>query len=662
MIPIHYLKMKRLLALICCFVASWTAVCAQNVNPKPAIVPELTTWQGAVGRFNLTDGTCIVAADTRCKEVAETFSDDFNHLFGRRFSTAVGRAGQGDILLSLKKQPSLGKEGYQIRIGRRVELTAATVVGLYWGTRSLLQMALTSRGRMLPCGSATDKPRYAVRGMLFDVGRKYIPMDYLHKLVKVMAFYKMNTLQVHLNDDGAISYDNSNEQLRYTAFRLECSTYPELTARDGSYTKDEFRAFQKEAAKMGVNIVPEIDSPAHSAAFTHYNPRLGSKKYGWWFLDLLNPETYSFMDALWKEYLEGDDPVFSGPIVSIGTDEYAKTDTVVVEAFRRYTDHYIHLVESYGKTADLWGALTHFKGHTPVKSEGVIMNLWFNGYADPKEMLSQGFRGISIPDGLVYIVPRAGYYNDYLDCEKIYREWTPNVVGNVTFPADNDRILGGMFAVWNDKNGNGITVKDIHYRIMPALKTMAAKCWTAQAVTMPWEAFRDLCDTLPEAAGVNELARYGKPHSLVLQKKELTCGATLTLPEIGYDYTVEFTVNGAAEKPGTELFGSPSAVVYLADPVGGMMAFARDGYLTKFNYRPIVGRTDRLRITGNRDGVKLYVNGRLENDLAPIDVTLHGNEKLSYVRTLVFPLGKVGHFESRISDLKVYNDIRSQND
>lgn len=630
---------------------------AGNVNPKPAIVPEMTSWQGAEGLFSLSEGTRIIAADSHCKDVAEAFSDDFNRLFGHRLPTVTSRAGRGNILLSLKKQPSLGKEGYQIRIGRRVELTAATTTGLYWGTQSLLQMALASGGQTLPCGLAIDKPRYAVRGMLFDVGRKYIPMDYLRKLVKIMAFYKMNTLQVHLNDDGAMTYDNPKAQLRYTAFRLECSTYPELTARDGSYTKKEFRAFQKEAARMGVNIIPEIDSPAHSFAFTHYNPRLGSKKYGWWLLDLFKPETYSFMDALWKEYLEGDDPVFSGPAVSIGTDEYTNKDTAVVEAFRRYTDHYIRLVESYGKTANLWGALTHCKGHTPVKSEGVIMNLWFNGYAEPKEMLAQGFRGISIPDGLVYIVPRAGYYHDFLDCEKIYREWTPNVVGNVTFPADNDSILGGMFAVWNDKNGNGITVKDIHYRIMPALKTMAAKCWTAQSVTMPWEAFRTLCDTLPEAPGVNELARYGKPHSLVLQKDNLTCGETLTLPETGYDYTVEFTVSGATEKPGTELFRSPSAVVYLADPAGGMMGFARDGYLTQFNYRPIAGRTDHLRITGNRDGVKLYVNGRLENDFAPIDVTLHGEEKMSYVRTLVFPLCKAGHFDSRITDLKVYNYI-----
>lgn len=61
------------------------------------------------------------------------------------------------------------------------------------------------------------------------------------------------------------------------------------------------------------------------------------------------------------------------------------------------------------------GALTHADGSTPVKSENVIMNAWYNGYADPEKMAADGYRLISIPDGLVYIVPAAGYYHDYLN-------------------------------------------------------------------------------------------------------------------------------------------------------------------------------------------------------------------------------------------------------
>ena len=134
-------------------------------------------------------------------------------------------------------------------------------------------------------------------------------------------------------------------------------------------------------------------------------PELGSKEYGADHLDLFNPKTYEFVDALFKEYLEGETPVFVGPKVNIGTDKYSNKEREVVEKFREFTDHYIRLVESYGKQVCMWGALTHAKGNTPVKSENVIMNAWYNGYAAPKEMVKQGYKLVSIPDGWVYIVP-----------------------------------------------------------------------------------------------------------------------------------------------------------------------------------------------------------------------------------------------------------------
>ena len=134
-------------------------------------------------------------------------------------------------------------------------------------------------------------------------------------------------------------------------------------------------------------------------------------------LDLFKPETYEFVDALFREYLEGRNPVFTGKRVHIGTDEYSNKKQDVVEKFRAFTDHYIRFVEGFGKQACVWGALTHAKGETPVKSENVLMSAWYNGYADPKEMIKQGYDLISIPDGYLYIVPAAGYYYDYLNTD-----------------------------------------------------------------------------------------------------------------------------------------------------------------------------------------------------------------------------------------------------
>ena len=168
---------------------------------------------------------------------------------------------------------------------------------------------------------------------MMDCGRKFIPMAYMRDLVKMMSYYKMNVLQVHLNDNGFKQFFGHDWNKTYAAFRLECETFPGLTARDGYYTKREFVDFQLDAAARCVEIIPEIDAPAHTLAFSHYKPELGSKEYGMDHLDLFNPETYTFMDALFKEYLEGEEPVFRGPRVHIGTDEYSNKKKDVVEKF-----------------------------------------------------------------------------------------------------------------------------------------------------------------------------------------------------------------------------------------------------------------------------------------------------------------------------------------
>lgn len=60
----------------------------------------------------------------------------------------------------------------------------------------------------------------------------------------------------------------------------------------------------------------------------------------------------------------------------------------------------------------------------------VMLDAWYNGYADPKEMMKLGFKINSIPDGMVYIVPAAGYYYDYLNTAWMYENWSPSRVGN----------------------------------------------------------------------------------------------------------------------------------------------------------------------------------------------------------------------------------------
>lgn len=648
---------KRVTCLICgiCFCFG---IYAQQ--QKPFVIPELKEWKGATGFFMPKQSVRIIYGAPGLQKIARQFAADYKALFGVLPEIAEGKPCKGDFFFTIKRDKKLEKEGYDIVIGDYVKVSANEPVGVYWATRTLLQMGEQYKNGNLPKGHIRDWPDYGIRGLLIDCGRKFIPMNYLRDLACIMSYYKMNFMHVVLNNNGFKAYFNDDWNQTYAAFRLECETYPGLTARDGYYTKKEFVHFQEEAAERFVEIIPEIDVPAHSLAFSHYKPELGSKEYGMDHLNLSHPEVYSFVDALFKEYLDGENPVFRGPRVHIGTDEYSNKKKEVVEQFRAFTDHYIKFVEGFGKQACVWGALTHAAGETPVKSDNVIMYAWYNGFANPKDMVQQGYNLISIPDGLTYIVPLAGYYWDYLNTERLYKQWTPAHVADVVFEEKDPAIIGGMFAVWNDIVGNGISVKDIHHRIFPALQTIAVKTWNI-APAFSYTEFETKRQKLSEAPDVNQLGRIGDDeNSLVYETSSITLGSELPYTEIGYDYTITFDMEAANENYGTELFRSPNAVFYLADPVKGMFGFSRDGYMNTFAFRPYPGEKISVKITGDALSTSLFINGQLIERMGIEKRYLNEAEKQNnFIRTLVFPLKNAGNFKSKITNLKVYNRLCS---
>lgn len=670
--------MKRLLLLASAlFVAATTWA---DVNPKPFVIPELSSWQGAEGKFAPTGR--VVVLSKQLMPVAQAFVDDYKTMFGVQFTIVQGKPAAGDVVFSLVKENAekpLGEEGYTLEVSDKAEVKAVTERGAYWATRTILQISEQSGSRTLPCGATTDVPAYSLRGFMMDCGRKNIPLNYLDKLVKVMSYYKMNTLQVHLNDNGFKQYFGNDWDKTYSAFRLESEYFPGLAAKDGYYTKSDFIRFQKDAEAQHVDIIPEIDVPAHSLAFSHYRKSLGSQEYGMDHLDLKNPEVVPFLDSLFTEYCSGKEPVFRGKRVHIGTDEYSNRDPEVVELFRGLTDHLIKHVEKYGKQAVTWGALTHAKGETPVKSENVVMDIWYNGYADPVKMKEEGYQLISIPDGYVYIVPAAGYYYDYLSCDWLYDNWTPAQIGNVKFDERDPQILGGMFAVWNDHCGNGITVKDIHHRVMPAMQTLSTLCWTADGKETGWAEFDRKRQYLSEAPGVDELGRVlGKNTRSTVYYPALTIAPNTQLDwvgdEIGYDYSVTFTVNADEVNKGDVLFEGPNSKVYLASPEGGKLAFEREGYLNEFDYNVTKGRPVTLTIQGNNRETVLLVNGKYRQSLYALTVGSatansgsagassdpYSAAKMYYQRTLFFPLQQTGNFQGTISNLKLSNYIEER--
>ena len=655
------MRIKLIALLVAVFSLSYVStLCAQN--EKPFVIPELRHWTSGNGMTRVDASTKVLYTEHSLSTPAEELAKDYGLLFGKAMKAKAikssANAPVGAIVFNIVTDQELGDEGYEISIGDKIVVNAQTDTGAYWATRTLLQILEQHNGAELPQGTIRDWPDYAVRGYMIDCGRKHIPLEYLEKYAKVMAYYKMNTFQIHLND-RAVKIHQDTWDDTYTAFRLESERFPELTAKDGFYTKDGFRQFQKDAAKIYVNVIPEIDVPAHSLCFSRYREEFGSKEYGLDHLDLFNPNIYSFLDELFTEYLEGDDPVFVGKNVHIGTDEYSNKDQAVVEKFRAFTDHYIRFVEKFGKQAYLWGSLTHAKGETPVKAENVIMQCWYVNYADPAEMKKLGYKIVSIPSRSVYIVPAAPYYFDYLNHTRLYDSWTPATINQHKFEELDPCLLGGMFAVWNDISYNGISVDDIHHRTIPATQVLAACTWSPTYKTLPFKEFDSKRTTLSEAPGVNELGRFkGEPQSVVYSLSEVKAGKRYPTVEAGYGHSVSFHIDFLKESRGTKLFSNDVSDFYLSSPADERLAFARDGYFYTFNYRLEEGKSYDIRVECTNRETRLFVNGELKDELKRVKRWITDKEQFDYVQTLCFPLQQAGNFKSHITDLKVENFVR----
>ena len=640
-----------------------------GINKQPFVIPSLQEWNGGSGNFKLHTNSRIIigsAANKLLIPAAEIFLKDLKQLTGySNLSIGKGKARPGDIILSINsEQKNLGEEGYTINIDQTVHIKAPHYKGAFWATRTILQLLEQDPAHtQIVKGETHDYPKYEVRGFVLDVGRKFFTLDFLKHYVKMMAYYKMGDFHIHLNDNGFKQFFGDDWSKTYSAFRLESSTYPELTSKDGYYTKSDFRELQKTAQLYGMRIIPEIDVPAHSLAFTKAFPEIGSKAYGMDHLDINNPKTYEVIDNVFKEYISGKDPVFVDPEVHIGTDEYAKKEA---ESFRAFTDHYIRFVQSFGKKVRMWGSLTHAKGKTPVSVKDVTMNAWYNGYAEPREMVRLGYDQISTPDGWLYIVPAAGYYYDFLNVKRLYQSWEPNQIGDVVFPIGHPKIRGGSFAVWNDHVGNGITMKDVHQRVFPAMQVLAEKMWTGKTDQSDWNTFAKNSANIGEGPGLNMrgIVRSAGADSLVLENglhTKTSKSIQLPLKEIGYPYSVAFTLLPAiGNNQNVTLFKSDDARIFLLNNDGLRLGFNRENYTDVFDFVFAPDKSYKIVLTGNERGTWLYVDGKLVQKMEGKKLSFTNTDgKISQMQTLVFPLNYLGDDKNGvfglISDLRIYN-------
>ncbi|MGL4992153.1 MAG: discoidin domain-containing protein [Sarcina sp.] len=671
---------------------------SESVNEKPDVVPSMREWVGHEGNFEITDSSRIIIDskyENELSNMAGIFKDDYKDILGKDIGVVVGAEPTiGDFYFTLDiEDKNIGNEGYYLNVGDYVRVEAVAEKGAFYSTRSILQI-LKQTETSIAKGIARDIPRYENRGFFLDIGRKYFDLEFVKEYSKLMSWYKMNDFQLHLNDNEIWFYeDYENWQDAYSAFRLESETYPELTSKDGSYTKEEFGALIDEAKKVGVEIIPEIDTPAHSLAFTKLFPELrqGDGKQAD-HLNVEDPAVYDMLNPLFDEYLKGDNPTFRNQPFHIGVDEYTGNN----EKFREYSDHYLEYTLNTNRTPRLWGSFTARPGSTPVRSEGVEMNIWNIGWADPRQAINEGYDIINTDDSNLYIVPEANYYRNYLNTQSLYNNWAPNTFnGSYSYkiPAGHPQLKGGTFAIWNDLIGarqSGASKLDIHDRAIAAMPTLAEKMWSAKP-EKSYDEFKDIVDNIGDAPNTNVMKDVDSKTDVIMQYSfdELTdnkfkdasgndydaqnVSAQLEEGKIGsairlngnssfIDTPVEdkgpnYTVSMWVKKDANGNYGeqilaeSSEGSLKAVQKETGNVGFSRENLDFSFDYKLPEGEWVELTFVGQLKKTSLYVNGALVDTISKPEDGLVG--------TFIFPLDKIGSqtkaFEGLVDEFKIVN-------
>ncbi len=484
-------------------------------NEKPVVSPELAEWYSDSNENFVAAQSSKIVIDPAYKSeleyMAKEFQNDYKDITNREIDIIYSdSANPGDFYFTLNSEDSfMGDEGYFINISDQVNVFATNKLGAYWSTRTILQILTQSNDKnILPYGQVRDYPKYKVRGFVLDVARKPFSMDILKDIAKNMAWHKMNDFQVHLSDnyiwleDYGV-HDTENEGFKaYDAFRLESNVKnaegESATAKDYAYSKAEFKQFIKDSRKFGVNIVPEIDIPAHANSFTKVFPEImvkdqtsptASRRPLIDHIDISKPEAIAKVKEIFDEYTNGENATFdSQTTVHIGADEFLADYT----AYRNFINDFVPHVKQTNSVR-MWGGLTWIKDNPETQInkdaiENVELNLWSRDWADGIEMYDMGYKVINTIDTYMYMVPNGsggqGSYNDYLNTNNLFNNFEPNIVstksGWKNIPSGDDQTLGAVFAIWNDnidKSASGLSEADMYKRFQDALPVIAEKTW-----------------------------------------------------------------------------------------------------------------------------------------------------------------------------------------
>ncbi len=336
--------MKTLLSALFCLLLFTT-----SKAQLPAIIPQPVELRvnAAGDKFTIDNGTLILVSDTALNRSAVYLKDYLLRYYGVTLHVETYAANEKKKnTISLIRTASVAPNPGQYTLNalnKNISINASTDEGIFYAVQTLLQLLPAKQGLPLDVSSVniTDYPRFAYRGMHLDVSRHFFDIAFVKKYIDYLAMHKLNYFHWHLTDDHG--------------WRIEIKKHPKLTDigawRNGTitglypgtgndglryggyYTQEEIKEVIKYAADRYINVIPEIEMPAHSMAVLAAYPEFGtepSKKYEvaqtWGifnkFNNVLQPaeQTFKFLEEVLTEVIE----LFPSQYIHIGGDEGSK--------------------------------------------------------------------------------------------------------------------------------------------------------------------------------------------------------------------------------------------------------------------------------------------------------------------------------------------------
>lgn len=371
-----------------------------DLRQKPAIIPMPQHLQWTEEAFPLYKSRTIVVRDPALRREAERLR---SMLAARGLETHIQYKAASDephIVLALEKIDSLryADEAYTLSVSRdRVQIKANQAHGIFNGLQTLDQ--LMRDAVFIPGCQVRDWPAFGWRGYMVDVGRNYQSMEMLKEQIDVMARYKLNIFHFHPTED--------------IAWRLEVPRYPQLTApehmtrnKGAYYTVAEMQELIQYCKDRYITLVPEIDMPGHSAAFTR---AMG--------VNMQSEEGLAYLKQILSDFCD----TYDVPYVHIGGDEVE----IINQDFLPQVTAWLH---ERGKKTIGWDPGGNL-------DKATTRQLWMKeGAANPN---------------LTYIESRHLYLNHMDPLEAVTTIFSRQLGDRA---AGDSTILGSTLCLWHDRN------------------------------------------------------------------------------------------------------------------------------------------------------------------------------------------------------------------